>query len=61
LAAQSGGATLNGAWKLGGGTIITIADSDGFFTQVSGNWQRVRDNGEITIGEVSVGNKIGLR
>jgi len=57
LAAQSGSASVNGAWKRtsGGnasGTIVTIDGSNGYFTTVAGDWQRVRDNKAITIGDM---------
>jgi hypothetical protein len=61
LTVQSGGATINGAWKedSGGtskGAIFTIDGGNGFFTQVVGAWEKARDKKNITIGDVFLRN-----
>jgi hypothetical protein len=41
---------LNGVWARADGNVISIIDSNGYFTVIDSDWQRVENNGDIKIG-----------
>jgi hypothetical protein len=42
--------SLNGIWDRGDGNTISIIDSNGYFTIIDSDWQKVQNNGDIKIG-----------
>ncbi|GBU27115.1 hypothetical protein R84B8_00992 [Treponema sp. R8-4-B8] len=58
---NSSNTSINGAWRevsggVASGMLVTIEGSNGFFTQVTGDWLKARDKGNITIGDVFIRN-----
>jgi uncharacterized cupin superfamily protein len=41
---------LNGVWERADGNVISIIDSNGYFTVIDSDWQKVQTNGDIRIG-----------
>jgi hypothetical protein len=41
---------LNGVWERADGNVISIIDSNGYFTVIDSGWQRDENNGDIKIG-----------